>query len=871
MAVRVPVYDQRTSVDAGPGPAMASGRSGVAEGLQGIGRALGNAAATAHGIDQQQREEARREEEENGRVWAASAIAKARQDLTREFVTRQNGVAPGASGFTAGLEEFSNTYEEQLLANAPTESARRFAQERMLSLRSDLGGNAMSFEEGERRRWRVETLGQATDTAAGVVAADPSSYATTLGEQLAVIDALDVPPEMRSKLRDDAIQKISKGVVLGDVERDPRGARRMLDQRLGIAPTPQGAPVRAGDPSAPRGIRNNNPGNIEAGIGWKGEIGTDGRFATFATPAHGIRALALNAVNSQRIHGNDTVNELIDRWAPPTENNTAAYAAQVAKALGVNPEDPVDLTNPETLAKFTAAVIKHENGQQPYAEADIVAGVDAALGRSTLPDAPTPTADAAMLAEGGGTTGNAAYDRLSVPEVIALRNATNAAVEREDATFRSYVSNREADDLAAYGDGQSVPQPLTQADYLRAYGDEEGSRRFAQYARSQQYAGELASLKTMPPAEIQRVLETRRPTSGGEGYRQEAARFNVLQQAAQRVLEQRAEDPIAFAAAAGLAAVQPLDLNDPQAFTAELRARVGVAATMRDKYGTGYTLLSKSEATGLAAAFQTMTAPERAKLLKDMRGALPSEKPYISIMGQVRADSPVTAGAGSIIVQKGAVVVSDRGWFSRAEAISGERVGLRILQGEDLLNPTRAQGQADGRGPAFPMPKEAELREKWVSVVGDAYRGDAQTQSAAYQMFRSFYAGEAAARGLYDGEINRDVADLAARAVTGGITEVNGAKVVMPWGMDEAAFLDSARASFTQATQQAGIALDFESAEVQTVGNGVYMLVDGMRPLTDAQGRAIQFRVDPSAPAAPVAAVPERQPGAGLLSIGGAL
>jgi hypothetical protein len=62
-----------------------------------------------------------------------------------------------------------------------------------------------------------------------------------------------------------------------------------------------------------------------------------------------------------------------------------------------------------------------------------------------------------------------------------------------------------------------------------------------------------------------------------------------LVQAAQRVLEQRAEDPIAFAAAAGLAAVQPLDLNDPQAFTAELRARVGVAATISCIFSNSFT------------------------------------------------------------------------------------------------------------------------------------------------------------------------------------------------------------------------------------------------------------------------------------------
>lgn len=869
MAVRVPIYDQRTSVDAGPGPAMVSGRSGIGEGLQQIGQALGQAGQTAFSIAKQEQAKALRDEEETAKVWTASAIAKARADLQRDLIDRQNNVAPGASGYAKGFDEAATEYEKGLLSNAPNDTARRFLQERMTALRSDLSGNALTFEENERRRWRVDTMGQAVDTAAASVATDPNAYQTALAEQLAVIDALDVPPAQRAELRAQAIDKLSKGVVMGEVERDPRAARRQLDQRLGIAGKPAGAPVQPGDPSAPRGIRNNNPGNIEAGIGWKGEVGDDGRFATFATPEHGIRALALNAVNSQRVHGNDTVLDLINRWAPPSENNTVAYANQVAKALGVGIDDPVDLSRPDTLAKFTAAVIQHENGKQPYTAEQIAAGVDAALGKTTLPET-APVADPAMLAAGGAQTGNPAYDQLSVQDVITLRNRTNEAIEREDTTFRSWLSNREADDLAAFGDGQAVGQPITQADYIRAYGDEEGSRRFAQYTRSQDYAGELAALKTMPPAQIQRMLEDRRPAAG-EGYRFEAQRYGVLQQAAQRVLEQRAADPVAFAAAAGLAQVQPLDLSQPEAFTAELRNRVGVAATMRDKYGTGYTLLSKAEATGLSQAFAGMTAPERIRLLGDMRGALPAEEPYMSIMRQMREDSPVTALAGSIMVQKGAPIVSERSWWSRAEAIKPEQAALRIMQGEDLLNPTRAQGQADGRGPAFPMPKESELREKWASVVGDAYRGDPQTASTAYQAFRAFYAGEAAAKGLHDGELNRDVADLAARAVTGGIADVNGSKVVLPWGMDEAAFLDSARASFTQATQRAGIALDFESAEMQTVGNGVYMLVDGLRPLTDAQGRAVQFRVDPSAPAAPVAAAPARQPGAGLLSIGGAL
>ena len=46
----------------------------------------------------------------------------------------------------------------------------------------------------------------------------------------------------------------------------------------------------------PRGIRNNNPGNIECGSPWQGlrpqNERTDNRFAQFADQVFGIRALA---------------------------------------------------------------------------------------------------------------------------------------------------------------------------------------------------------------------------------------------------------------------------------------------------------------------------------------------------------------------------------------------------------------------------------------------------------------------------------------------------------------------------------------------------------------------------------------------------
>lgn len=135
----------------------------------------------------------------------------------------------------------------------------------------------------------------------------------------------------------------------------------------------------------PRGIRNNNPGNlVKSDIPWDGKVaGTDSRFESFATPEQGIAALARNLITYSNRHGLRTVESIINRWAPPKENQTGAYAAAVAKDLGVKPGDEIDLGNETTLLRLTQAIIRHENGKQPYAETEIAAGVKAAMtGRS---------------------------------------------------------------------------------------------------------------------------------------------------------------------------------------------------------------------------------------------------------------------------------------------------------------------------------------------------------------------------------------------------------------------------------------------------------------------------------------------------------
>ncbi|WP_387464105.1 structural protein [Photorhabdus sp. RM323S] len=129
--------------------------------------------------------------------------------------------------------------------------------------------------------------------------------------------------------------------------------------------------------SMTRGIRNNNPGNIEYNRfnDWRGQLQynplIEDRFCRFETPEYGIRALIKIIQNYNRKYGINTVNGIISRWAPSSENNTDAYISRVCKDTGMTRGQVVDVFNQVFMAKLIKSIINMENGSQPYSPAVI--------------------------------------------------------------------------------------------------------------------------------------------------------------------------------------------------------------------------------------------------------------------------------------------------------------------------------------------------------------------------------------------------------------------------------------------------------------------------------------------------------------------
>lgn len=123
-----------------------------------------------------------------------------------------------------------------------------------------------------------------------------------------------------------------------------------------------------------RSFRNNNFGNLNF-VGQEGARLEDpngngeARFAKFNTPEEGFRGLAnqltLYANGKSKATGGrklETVEDIINVYAPSNENNTQQYVSSLSTKLGVKSNEKLDMTNPEVMTQLMRGIATIEGG-----------------------------------------------------------------------------------------------------------------------------------------------------------------------------------------------------------------------------------------------------------------------------------------------------------------------------------------------------------------------------------------------------------------------------------------------------------------------------------------------------------------------------
>ena len=114
-----------------------------------------------------------------------------------------------------------------------------------------------------------------------------------------------------------------------------------------------------------RGLRNCNPGNIRRSkVRYKGEVqpSRDAEFKEFCSMGYGYRAMFVLLDTYQRRYSLCTIRQMLNRYAPPSENFTEGYIRFVSQRSGILPDETIDSRSQRDMIAIVAAMSEIENG-----------------------------------------------------------------------------------------------------------------------------------------------------------------------------------------------------------------------------------------------------------------------------------------------------------------------------------------------------------------------------------------------------------------------------------------------------------------------------------------------------------------------------
>lgn len=174
--------------------------------------------------------------------------------------------------------------------------------------------------------------------------------------------------------------------------------------------------------SAPRGIRNNNPGNLNY-VGQAGatlEGGEGGRFAVFESMQHGVAAL-YKQLQLYFKRGINTLSSIVKTYAPASDNNNVdAYISALTKATGKGANEVLDSGDTATIARLMKGIVDHENGKGYISSSDIMGGIQLGAGSSASRNIPSAA----------GSQTNINIGKIDMQTSAGNANALGADIQR---------------------------------------------------------------------------------------------------------------------------------------------------------------------------------------------------------------------------------------------------------------------------------------------------------------------------------------------------------------------------------------------------------------------------------------------------------
>lgn len=771
-------------------------------------------------------------EKANGQASALSATTQGDLHIQQQMQDLELKSPPGGAGFADATKKTIDDYYKPIIDAEGNPYAKSAIQKHYDQSQAKFGTYAIEWQSKQRVKYRQDQLFDSVDTiqkSLSIMSPEDANaqVKAALDNYNAIIDGEMMPPDVKIKMKDEARKKVTYAATLNIATANPD----IFLQKVGDSRDPDSL---LSDMNASVGIRNNNPGNLRGDDKWQGKTGADDKgYVKFDTPQSGIRALAVNLINQQEKHGLNTVTDIINKYAPAGDNNdTEAYISHVSEMLGVAPDKKLNLKNQELLTGLVGAVIHHENGSQPYSDRAINSGVMLALGKE------------AKKEDDPKQTGLQSFDMMDFSEQQQMIRFAEQRSRQLQAGARSELSARTKDSAAMAQNGIIDPSPPKAQDFIKAYGKEEGIAQYNDFVDVLKWGADINNVATQTPAQQASTLLAHKPVAG-DGFDEDQRRYATLQKAVVEVNNQRQKDPMGWAIQNKLTGAEILNVANTNTLAQGISAREATAKMLQNTYGLSPNIFTDGEVKAISGHMQEMGADGKLKYLGALASGIDDTGVYRTTIEQLRPDSPVTAMAGAYLGMDGVVKTGSKGWFPSVDVnVTGYSVAQKILRGEEMLNPTKTSKKEDGIGREFKMPPDKDFRDAFNDKIGDAFIGSPEHYNEYYQAARAYYAADGAKQdGVYDDAVGR----RAMSAVLGDVANINGTKVLPPWGMNADKFSDVASQKFSAAARANGIDpkyTDWSDVQLVTMGQpNAYGVKSGSGYILDKRGKPMVLEI----------------------------
>lgn len=597
MAVKIPRYEQQTlpngqlQVSANPANTIAAVNKlpdAVGLGMQRLGAAVGDMGAAIQIVD-----------DNEASTRSAKNVADATLQWRQTLIERQNSAPEGAPGFATGMIADFDKYAEESVANEPNKKGKQLLRNGLLQLKESIGTKAIEFQKRASDASIEANLDAAYESSAKLIYSDPSQTDTARKTLMASIANMDIDPVQKLALAKKYGERLDEVATRGAINSDASGT---LDKLKGAPRAAPGFDGAVGFTLKHEGglnpsDSNGSPSNF--GINAEHNPGVDVKNLTKDGAKQIYRTKYWGAINGDALAAKNPQLALV-----AFDTAVMAGPGKAKELLSKAGDDPVKFM--ELREQFLGSLLKaNQDKYGKYANAWAERNRD--LRNQLLPDGAPPV------------SGTSYIDRLPIDRRMVLEGMATTRVNQNQAIFRQDVERRTGDALAMAQNGIVDPKPLTLQEFVSAYGEAEGARQHGLYTGNQTMAADINNMRSMPTDEISAFLAANAPKAGA-GYEVESKRYGLMQQAAQRVVKLREDDPATYV----LSSSQPVGdayramqsvLTNAQA-TGEQRqqaAQAYAAASVAEQQRLGVgqpRLLSKAYVDSVQQQFTASTAGE---------------------------------------------------------------------------------------------------------------------------------------------------------------------------------------------------------------------------------------------------------------------